>query len=236
MNHPRAFGPGAKEPQLAAGTNLPDAVPRTALPVGPDGPRHLEAHFGRLQAGAALLGHAAPWLPGVQAELRAWLVEVLQGGEAALRLVLHPDRGILLARLEPLPAAPDPCRLVPMPHPLWNRRLDPAAPHKGLTGPWPSEAWAEARRRGGEDALLLWPDGTLAETAIAAVALETGDALTLPPPEGRVASLAERLDLPRWAAARGLRVVVAPIPFGGAACGRLWCMNALRGIWPAILL
>lgn len=132
--------------------------------------------------------------------------------------------------------APVPCRLVPMIHPLAGRKWDPAAPHKGLTGPWPSEAWAEARRRGGQDALLLWSDGSLAETAIAAVGLERDGILLFPPPEGRVASLAERLDLPGWAADRGLRVESAPIPLSCVAEGQLWCMNALRGVWPAILL
>ena len=122
-----------------------------------------------------------------------------------------------------------------MPHPLIEGRSDPAAPHKGLTGSWPATALREAHRLGGDDALLLWPDGTLAETAIAAVGLELGDRFLLPPAEGRVASLAERLDLPTWAADRRLQVTTAPISLAEAREGRLWCMNALRGIWPATL-
>jgi branched-subunit amino acid aminotransferase/4-amino-4-deoxychorismate lyase len=141
-----------------------------------------------------------------------------------------------MARLEPLPVSPDPYRLVVMPHPLNEGRSDPQAPHKGLSGPWSAAIRTEAQRLGGEDALLLWPDDTLAETAIAAVGLEVNGTLLLPPPEGRVASLAERLDLPAWAAGRGLRIEAAPIPRSRTQEGRLWCLNALRGIWPASLM
>jgi branched-subunit amino acid aminotransferase/4-amino-4-deoxychorismate lyase len=123
-----------------------------------------------------------------------------------------------------------------MRHPLTEGRSDPKAPHKGLSGPWSAATRAEAQQLGGEDALLLWPDGTLAETAIAAVGLEVNGAFLLPSPEGRVASLAKRLDLPAWAAGRGLRIEVAPIPRSRMPEGRLWCLNALRGIWPASLL
>ncbi len=233
MNLELAFGPGAtvRPPKPAE-----DRLPRTALPIRQGQPRHLESHLTRLQSGAMVLGHPTPWLFGIQADLLRWLEAVLPGQDAALRLILHPNLGYVFARLEALPGPLRPCRLVPMAHPLAEGRSDPAAPHKGLSGPWAALAWAEAHRRGGEDALLLWPDGTLAETAIAAVGLELDGLFLLPPPEGRVASLAERLEVPSWAAGRGLRIDQAAIPLTRVPKGRLWCMNALRGIWPAILL
>jgi branched-subunit amino acid aminotransferase/4-amino-4-deoxychorismate lyase len=194
------------------------------------------AHLARLQAGAVALGQSAPWVAALPEQLCEWLHSECQEADAALRLTLHPTAGLCMARLEPLPVSPDPYRLVIMPHPLHEGRSDPQAPHKGLSGPWSAATRAEAQRLGGEDALLLWPDDTLAETAIAAVCLEVSGILLLPPPEGRVASLAERLDLPAWAAGRGLRIVVAPIPHSRTPTGRLWCLNALRGIWPASLM
>ncbi|MDP1830667.1 MAG: aminotransferase class IV [Geothrix sp.] len=233
MTLERGFGPGAD----ALRPDLPqDRLPRTALPVLRGQPRHLEPHLDRLQSGAVVLGQPAPWLPGIQVDLLRWLEAALSGRDAGLRLILHPKAGFVSARLETLPRAPSPCRLIPMLHPWAEARSDPAAPHKGLRGPWASAAWAKAHRLGGEDALLLWPDGTLAETAIAAVGLEVDGVLLMPPPEGRVASLAERLDLPAWAAGRGLRLDTATIPLARAPEGQLWCMNALRGIWPAILM
>jgi branched-subunit amino acid aminotransferase/4-amino-4-deoxychorismate lyase len=172
-----------------------------------------------------------PWLTGAVMELGSWLEPVSEG---ALRLALHLELRFLAARLEVLPSTPDSYRLAPLPHPMGDLRSNPLAPHKGLSGPWRTPAMAEARRRGAEDALLLWPDGTLAETAIATVALERGGALMLPPAPGRVASVAERLDLPAWAEARGLALETQDIPLGTE--GRLWCLNALRGIWPAVLV
>jgi branched-subunit amino acid aminotransferase/4-amino-4-deoxychorismate lyase len=227
------FGPGAAlrlEPSADG-----QQVPRTALPVRQGLPLHLEAHLERLRAGAAALGSGVPWLAEAGLELAQWL-----GGlglpEAALRLELDLDRHRLEARLEPLPRAPSPFRLAPMPHPMGDLRPQPLARHKGLSGPWRPEALAGARQRGAEDALLLWPDGTLAESTIATVALERQGALILPPPPGRVASVAERLDLPAWAEARGWALHISPIALGDCEGGQLWCLNALRGLWPATLL
>ena len=235
MNRDQFFGPGIASATLARPLNE-EPLPRTALPVLRGTPRHLEAHFLRLEAGAAALGHPVNWLPGLQMEVSAWLISVVHGEDAALRLALHPGAGLLSARLEPLPAPPQPCRLTVMSHPLGERRSDPLVMHKGLSGPWGSRVLVEARRLGAEDALLLWPDGTLAESAIATLGVEFGDILMIPPPQGRVASLAERLDLPGWAGSRGFRIERADIPLARAREGRVWCMNALRGIWPATLL
>ncbi len=235
MNEARQFGPGLLRP---AHGSLPgsDQRPRTALPVSRGVPRNLEAHFNRLEAGAAALGQAVDWLGSIRAELEGWLDSKKGPNETALRLVLDPEAAVLFARLEPLPAPPRPCRLVPLPHPLGTRRLDPTLRHKGLAGSWGKEVLAEAGRLGAQDALLLWPDGSVAETAIAAVGIETGGVLKMPPPEGRVASLAERLELPAWAQSRGLRIETAVLPLSLTIEGRLWCMNALRGFWPATLL
>lgn len=233
MSLERRFGPGANTP---APQHPQDRLPRTALPMSRGQPRHLAAHLARLQAGAVMLGQPAPWVEDLQGELSEWLQSEILGGDAALRLVLHPAQGFFTARLEPPPPVSNPYRLVPMRHPLEEGRSNPKAPHKGLSGPWSAATRVEAQRLGAEDALLLWPDGTLAETAIAAVGLEVNGTFLLPPPEGRVASLAERLDLPAWAAGRGLRIDAAPIPRSRVGEGQLWCLNALRGIWPASLL
>lgn len=226
------FGPGAtlSSPNLHVG-----ATPRTALPVRQGSPMHLEAHLERLQAGARALGSTPIWLSEAAIDLRHWL-DRHAAPEAALRLELHLDLNILDARLEPLPQPAAPYRLAPTPHPMGDLRADPLAPHKGLSGPWRPQALSEAWRQGAEDVLLLWPDGTLAESAIATVALECGGCLTLPPAEGRVASVAERMDLPRWIEERGWRVRCAPITLAACAHGQLWCLNALRGLWPATLL
>lgn len=226
------FGPGA----TLSGVDVhAGAVPRTALPVRQGSPLHLDAHVDRLQAGAGALGWSPTWLDDAAGELRRWL-ECHAAPEAALRLELHLDLNLLDARLEPLPQATAPYRLAPMPHPMGDLRPDPLARHKGLSGPWRPQVLSEAWRQGAEDSLLLWPDGTLAESAIATVALEREEFLILPPIEGRVASVAERMDLPRWTEERGWRVQRAPITLEDCARGQLWCMNALRGLWPATLL
>jgi branched-subunit amino acid aminotransferase/4-amino-4-deoxychorismate lyase len=231
MSQRRCFGPKEDSPEAP---RLDEPWPRTALRIEAEGPRHLEAHMNRLRQGASCLGWEPSWLASSVQDLSLWIGAQAPQGEQALRLLLEPQR--LVATLEPLPRAPSPCRLVPLAHPMEARRWDPASRHKGLCGPWSRAVLATASALGGDDALLTWSDGTLAETAIAALALEVGGVLCLPPPEGRVASLAEALDLPRWAAARGLELCWQPIPVGRVPVGRLWCMNTLRGIWPATLL
>ena len=176
------------------------------------------------------------WVLAQQPDLAGWLESGNPPDEAALRLVLHPVAGLLSAQLEPPPAAPQPCRLAWLPHPMAARRHDPTVRHKGLAGPWGRDVLAQASWLGAQDALLHWPDGTLAETAMAAVAIEVAGDLLVPPVEGRVTSLTERLDLPEWAESRGLRIVTTRLTLPLAAEGRVWCMNALRGFWPATLL
>lgn len=235
MNTARQFGPGNSH--LAPdGPSDPDRRPRTALPVFRGVARHLEAHLQRLEAGAKALGQPVDWVGGLQSDLEAWLERAAGTEEAALRLVLDPGAALLSARLEPLPAAPRPCPLALLPHPMGAHRLDPTLPHKGLGGPWGEAILAQARSLGAKDALLLWPDGSLAETSMAAVGVEVDGVFWVPPPEGRVASLAERLELPAWAQARGLRVETGVLPSSLALDGQVWCMNALRGFWPATLL
>lgn len=232
MSWVRVFGPEGPCPDSVLAAE-PVARPRTALPVRQGEAQHLAAHLARLEAAACALGEPTAWLQDLAGPLGEWLsAEAV--ADAALRLRLHP--GQLEARLEPLPTAPQPYRLLARPHPLGARRGDPILVHKGLSGSWGRDLLAEAHSLGAEDALLIWPDGTLAETAIASICLEVGTELRVPLPGGRVASLAERLELPRWAAARGLRRVEALVTLEEAALGRLWCMNALRGIWPATIL
>jgi branched-subunit amino acid aminotransferase/4-amino-4-deoxychorismate lyase len=182
------------------------------------------------------MGHPVDWLLPLQEEIEGWLGSAIPHQDAALRMVLHADSGLLSAWLEPLPIPSQPYRLALIAHPLGERRWDPAITHKGLSGPWGLEVLASVRSLGADDALLLWPDGSLAETAIAAVGVELKGILRVPPPPGRVASLAERLDLPAWAKSRRLRIEREAIPQALAQEGQVWCMNALRGIWPATLL
>jgi branched-subunit amino acid aminotransferase/4-amino-4-deoxychorismate lyase len=191
---------------------------------------HGAAHLRRLREGCAALGHDAPWL------MAAFDASLRLGGDGLLRVRVDPGQSLLRARLEPLTALPAPYRLLPSPHPLGDPRGDLRAPHKGLLGPWSARALAGARAAGAADLLCLWPDGTLAETTIAAVALMSEGSLRLPPPEGRVSSLAEALDLPGWAAARGLRIQIGAIPFRECARGTLLCFNAVRGVWQAEIL
>lgn len=229
-----SFGPGAAA--WPPGLPLPTPEgPRTALRVTDGQPRHLSAHLDRLQSGARALGEPAPWIPDIEQDLLAWIA-LRADGNWALRLRLHTAWSLVHASLEPLPANPHPYRLVPLLHPLGDLRTQDLARHKGLSGPWRQPALAEARRRGGQDALVLWPDGTLAETTLAAIGLEREGMFLLPPPEGRVASLTEAIDLPDWARDRGLAVRREPISLAQAQGAHLWCLNAVRGIWPAMLL
>ena len=235
MNQARQFGPGATNP-----VDVPQPgnghQPRTALPVIHGTPRHFAAHLQRLQAGAAALDRPVDWLMSLQDDVEQWLCSAAGDCDVALRMVLHPAEGMLSARLELLPVAAQPYRLAWRPHPLQACQDSPLAMHKGLSGPWSAEVLAEAHQKGTEDALLFWADGSLAETALAAVGVEFEGRLLLPDLPGRVASLAERLDLPDWAAAQGLAIERRVLFLEHARAGRLWCMNALRGIWPAILL
>lgn len=221
----KAFGPGPGpdyDPALPA--------PRTAARVEGGTILHGKAHLARLQESAAALGRSLPWIPALESEIEAWVAASSQEPVEALRLRLIGDR--LWALLEPLPRTPEPYHLVPLPHPL--DREDSLAPHKGLLGLWSTTPLREAQARGGSDALLHWPDGTLVETAIASIALEVEGVLWLPPKEGRVASLGERLLLPEWAGSR--TCLARPFRLKEVSLGRLWCFNALRGIWPAQLL
>jgi branched-subunit amino acid aminotransferase/4-amino-4-deoxychorismate lyase len=145
-----------------------------------------------------------------------------------------PASETLHVRLEAIPETPRPYCLLPMLHPLTPERENPLAVCKGCLGPWSAGALAAAREAGAQDALLHWPDGTLAETAIAVVGLLEGSRFTLPPAAGRVRSIAEVWDLPGWADERGWEVRHAPIPLQAARQGQLWCFNALRGLWPAL--
>jgi branched-subunit amino acid aminotransferase/4-amino-4-deoxychorismate lyase len=182
------------------------------------------------------MGQPVDWLQPLQPDIEAWLKTAMPREGAALRMVLRPAAGLVSARLEVLPVTSNPYRLISMPHPLGARQADPSIAHKGLAGPWGTGVLSTARNLGADDGLLLWPDGSLAETAIAVVGVELDGTLVIPPPSGRVASLTERLVLPGWAESRGLRIETRSLPVAFAKEGRLWCMNALRGIWPALLL
>jgi branched-subunit amino acid aminotransferase/4-amino-4-deoxychorismate lyase len=210
--------------------------PRTALRLSVAGPCHFDAHLGRLKAGAAYLGQNVDWLDAAALDLKAWLELEIPGKEGSLRLRLHIEQRRLTAEIGPLPQTPLPYRLVPMDHPMAPRHGDAATGHKGLCGPWSDQVIISAKEAGGHDALLTWPDGTIAETAIASIGLEAEDAFILPPLRGRVASLTETHDLPDWASHRGLQIKHEPIRMEQIRFGQVWCLNALRGIWPGTVI
>ena len=227
------FGPGASG--WPDGLQIPPGDgPRSALRLAGGQLRHLADHLNRLLKGAEALGQPAPWIADLGDALAAWSSSWLET-DGVLRLSLHPAEGLLSAWVEPLPETPEPYRLIPLSHPLGDLRAGTIAQHKGLTGPWRRPLLMEARARGAEDALVFWPDGTLAETAIASLVVERSNALILAPPAGRVASLAEQLDLPSWARDRGLELRWEALSLADLEGRRLWCVNAVRGIWPAML-
>lgn len=206
------------------------AGPRTTLRIRDGAVLHRDAHLRRLQEALDYLGVARDWLDDV------FEAAVGRVSDGVLRVRVAGTERHLLTRLEPWSPLPSPYRLKPAPHPLGEARGDPAARHKGLRGDWSVEALALARSHGAEDLLCLWPDGTLAETAIASVAVEDGLTLRVPPREGRVASIAEAEDLPRWAEAQGFLLVRGPVPFREITGKRLLCFNAVRGLWQAEVL
>lgn len=227
MDALRAFGPGP-----GPGYDPLAAVPRTAARVEQGRIRHFQAHLERLVTSAAAKGEPATWVLGEAEAIAAWVGAMAKEPAGALRLRLHGNQ--LWALLEAIPPVPSSYRLRLMPHPLETPARHPLAPHKGLLGVWNLAPLDEARASGADDALFFWPDGTLAETAIASIALEVEGSLWIPPVEGRVASLAERLELPEWAGARKIRS--RGFSAAETAGGRLWCFNALRGMWPGTLL
>lgn len=222
----RAFGPGAS---CLLGWDPPrHSLPRTALRIVDGQGLYWNSHMTRLQMGAIGLGWDVAWLNGKEPEIAAW---ILTAGMAACRLQLFPDA--ISVRLE---AIPDPfvsCRLLAMPHPMGDIRGDAKAALKGILGTWDIQARNQAHEKPADDALLLWPDGTLAETSIAAIGLQLNDKLLLPPLEGRVSSITEAFELPLWAISKGLSVQRRPIRLDEVSGGQLWCMNALRGLWQA---
>ncbi len=182
-----------------------------------------EAHLGRLATGAP----DASWLESAFRSLQERLATAPDG---MVRIRLDATGGRLWAAWEVLPETPSPYRLLPMPHPL----PPGAKPRlKGADGAWSVSLLRAAREAGAHDALLLWPDGTVAETAIAAVFLEREGQLWIPPAGGRVASLGEAFDLPPWIREHRLKGVARAFGLAETREGRLWCLNVVRGMWQA---
>lgn len=206
----------------------PSALPRTALRLFDGLAINWDRHIRRLEVAASELGWYVHWLNEVEPAMAGW---ISNAGTAALRLQLFPDA--LSARLEAIPVLVPSYRLIPMPHPLGDIRGNERAPFKGLLGLWDLQALDQARKRHAEDALFFWPDGTIAETAIASIGLRIVDHLFLPPLEGRVASITESVELPLWALGHTLQVQRRPITLNEVINGQLWCMNSLRGLWQA---
>jgi branched-subunit amino acid aminotransferase/4-amino-4-deoxychorismate lyase len=222
MTYVAEFGPGA---QIISHLKL--AHPRSSLRLEKGENPHLRAHIDRLKSSCVALGFAAEWIDVEMDTLRAWLAQ----RDGVLRLSVDPENERLIARLEPLPINPQPYRLILRKHPM--PPTHPLASHKGLLGPWWKDLLEDARGQGAQDALLFWPDGSLAETCIAAIAWEHEGALISPPLRGRVASLAERLELPSWVRTHKLQHQYQAIEAHQIHKGTLWCLNAVRGIWQA---
>lgn len=189
---------------------------------------HWKTHITRLHTGAIGLGWDVSWLKGKEPEIAAW---ISTSGMAACRLQLYPDA--ISVRLEAIPEPFSSCRLLTMAHPLGDIRGDAIAMLKGLLGAWDIRARNHAHESLADDALLLWPDFTIAETTIAAIGLQLNDKLLLPPLEGRVSSITEAFELPLWAMSHGLVIQRRPIRLEEVSSGQLWCMNAVRGLWQA---
>lgn len=225
----RPHGPGAgQDLDWEAVAEAPG--PRTALRMEGGAASFGPAHLDRLGRGLRFLGQPEDWLK------EAFEAALDLAPDGLLRLRAAGALRVLLARSEALPVLSAPYRLLAAPHPLGDPRRDSRAAHKGLLGGWSAAALAQARAAGADDLLCLWPDGSLAETAIASVAVVDGDRLRLPPLPGRVASIAEVLALPAWAAARGLEPRWESIAFGETFGKQLVCFNAVRGVWQADLL
>lgn len=197
--------------------------PRTAARLVGGQLTHAEAHLARLVTGVG----GASWL---EAAFRAMQAHFSTAPDGMVRIRSDAPGGRLWATWETLPTTPFPYRLLPMAHPLPPAR-EPRI--KGADGAWHGRVLAAAWEAGAQDALLYWPDGTVAESAIAAVVLEREGGLWIPPAGGRVASLAEALDLPNWIRERRLAVEVRPFDLAAVGEGTLWCLNAVRGMWQA---
>ena len=222
------------EARFGSGSVPPECVPRTSLRLEAGSPRHEQAHRERLRAGLLALGASPVWLDPALDRAVEWARMEAHGAPLlALRWVADPETETVYARLEAMPALIQPYTLVPMRHPISSDAERFLAPHKGCLGPWNVETLAMAQTRGAQDALLHRGDLTVVETAIAAVARLEGRRLFLPPPEGRVRSIAELWDLPTWADERGWELISAPLTLQEARQGQLCCFNALRGLWPA---
>ena len=221
-----AFGPDLMQVKDWALPTQP--LPRTALRIEKGQGKHWAAHLARLRNGAIFLGWDASWLGECFDQARVWV----SGAEHAVcRLRVFP--GALHARVDPPPSRRSPYRLRPMAHPLMDLRGQARAALKGLLGPWDQTVLEVASQVGAEDAMLIWPDGTLAETAISACGFLQEGSFRMPPPEGRVESITETLDLPDWARKRGWKLHQGPIFPEEIKLGQIWCMNAARGLWQA---
>jgi branched-subunit amino acid aminotransferase/4-amino-4-deoxychorismate lyase len=205
-----------------------DALPRSTLRIVDGQGVHWISLLTRLQLGAARLGWDISWLDREEPGIAAWISTV---GMASCRAQLFPDA--ISIRLEALPEAFATYRVLTEIHPLGDIRSNGKATLKGLLGTWDMQARHHAREKAADDSLLLWPDGTLAETTIAAIGLQLNKRLVLPPLAGRVASIAEAVELPLWARIHGLAIERRPIRLEEVSAGQLWCMNALRGLWQA---
>lgn len=186
----------------------------------------LDAHLGRLEAGAAHLG--APFAEGlIRAEIDQALA-AFQWGEANLRVTLSLS-GRRLVRAAPLRAHQGSARCVTVfaePNaalPAWIKHTSRAA------------AALAARIEGVTEPLWVDRDGLLLEGANSNVIGVMRGALVTPPLDGRILAGVTREALLEVARGLGLSVVEAPMP-ADAPFDELYVCSTLRELQPVVEL
>lgn len=184
---------------------------------------HLALHRARLARSAAHFGFALDpaaledalsRLPAPKGAERLRLLVARDGAIALLRAAAPaPPSGPVVARLVPLPVAPDDWRLS---HKTGDRAF-----------------YDEARREAGSfEVIFHTSDGTVTEGSFTSLFVEGPDGDLLTPPAPGLLPGILRQHLLHIGRAREARLTVAEVREAGAT-GRLFLGNALRGLFPA---
>lgn len=190
--------------------------------------RFSDRHRARMEASAQALGlpfDAALWATA----LREATAHAPCGG-ALLRVALASD-GAVTWTTRPLYPVVLPVRLV-VAETVRAHQNDPLLQHKNAERRLYDAAFAEARRRHADDALLLNTAGRVTETSRFSVFYRLGDRWHTPPVEDGLLPGVLRGVL----VARG-RVAVRSLPLGDLDAVEAWAVgNSARGCLPASLL
>ncbi len=187
----------------------------------------LEGHLRRLRGSAVRFGFPFP-----EKEIRRTLAEAARGFDARpmrLRLLLDPDDGPSVEAVPFAPERPRPVRRLA----LAGDAVDPDDVflyHKTTR----RETYERARAEHPEadDVILRNPDGRLTETTIANLVVKLDSRLLTPPvSDGLLAGVFRQALLDRG------RITEASLtPDDLAHAEGLWCVNALRGWMPAVVV